>query len=75
MWHISRTSTVVMIQHFTPVWWIVKDSLGLIALGIVDDVTSLVKPRPYVKCVPPYIIKWIVVSFHLEELNRNYRLA
>ena len=57
MWHISRTSTVVMIQHFTPVWWIVKDSLGLIALGIVDDVTSLVKPRPYVKCVPPYIIK------------------
>ena len=62
MWHISRTSTVVMIQHFTPVWWIVTDSLGLIALGIVDDVTSLVKPRPYVKCVPPYIIKWIVVS-------------
>ena len=62
MWHISRTSTVVMIQHFTPVWWIVKDSLGLIALGIVDDVTSLVKPRPYVKCDPPYIIKWIVIS-------------
>ena len=75
MWHISRTSTVVMIQHFTPVWWIVKESLGIIPLGIVNDVTSLVKPRPNVKCVPPYIIKWIVVSFHMKEHNRHNRLA
>jgi len=63
MWHISHTSAVVMIQHFTLVCWIVKDSLGIIALGIVNDVTSLVKPRPNVKCVPPYIIKWITVFF------------
>ena len=74
MWHISRTSAVVMIQHFTPVWWIVKDSLEIIALAIVNDVTSLVKPRPYVKCVPPYIIKWIAVS-HMEEHNRHNGLA
>ena len=58
-----------------PRWWIAKDSLGKVALGIVHDVTSLVKPRPNVKCVPPDIIKWIVVSFHIEEHNRNNRLA
>ena len=29
-----------------PRWWIAKDSLGIVALGIVHDVTSLVKPRP-----------------------------
>ena len=32
-----------MLQHFTPVWWVVKDSLGIVALGMVNDVTSLVK--------------------------------
>ena len=25
--------------------------------------------------LPPYIIKWIVVSFHMEKHNRNNRLA
>ena len=24
---------------FTPVWWIAKDSLGIVALGIVHDAT------------------------------------
>ena len=24
---------------FTPVWWIAKDSLGIVALGIIHDVT------------------------------------
>ena len=28
---------------------IVKDSLGTVALGIVNDVTSLLKPRPIVQ--------------------------
>ena len=32
-----------MLQHFMPVWRIVKDSLGIVASGIVNDVTSLVK--------------------------------
>ena len=27
------------------------------------------------KCLPPYIIEWIVVSFHIEEHNRNNRVA
>ena len=58
-----------------PRWWIAKDSLGIVALGIVHDVTLLVKPRPNVKCVPPYINKWIAVSFHVEEHNRNNKLA
>ena len=28
-----------------------------------------------IKCLPPYIMKWIVVSFLLEEHNRNNRLT
>ena len=28
-----------------------------------------------IKCFPQYIIKWIVVSFHIEEHNRNNRVA
>ena len=27
------------------------------------------------ECLPPYIIEWIVVSFHIEEHNRNNRVA
>ena len=33
-----------MRQHFMPVWWIPKDSLG-----IFSNITSLVKPRPKVQ--------------------------
>ena len=28
-----------------------------------------------IKCVPPYIMKWTVVSFLLEEHNRHNKLA
>ena len=45
---INRT-LVVMRQHFMPVWWIAKDSLGKVALGIFSNVISLVKPRPKVQ--------------------------
>ena len=45
---INRT-LVVMPQHFMPVWWIAKDSLGIVALGIFSNITSLVKPRPKVQ--------------------------
>ena len=38
-----------MPQHFMPVWWIAKDSLGIAALGIFSNVISLVKPRPKVQ--------------------------
>ena len=34
---------------FTPVWWIAKDSLRIVALGIFGNITSLVKPRPKVQ--------------------------
>ena len=27
------------------------------------------------KCLPSYLIKWIVVSFHMEDHNRSNRLA
>ena len=27
-----------MLLHFTPFWWIGKDSLGIVALGIAYDV-------------------------------------
>ena len=46
---------VVMLQHFMPAWWIAKDSLGIVALGIFNNVTSLVKLDLKYRCVPPYI--------------------
>ena len=36
---------------FTPVWWIAKDSLGIVALGIVHDVTHCFNLGKY--CVSP----------------------
>ena len=45
---INKT-LVVMRQYFMPVWWIAKDSLRIVALGIFGNITSLVKPRPKVQ--------------------------
>ena len=44
-----------MPQHFMPVWWIAKDSLGIVLLGIFSNITSLVNLDLMYKCVPPYI--------------------
>ena len=34
-----------------PRWWVVKDSLGIVALGIVNDVAHCYSLEK--KCVPP----------------------
>ena len=48
----------------------------LICISVFLD-TNLVPSvciPPY-KWLPPYLIKWLVVSFHVEEHNGNNRLA
>ena len=54
------------ISKIKPRWWIPFGFPLLICMCLI----------PYlIKCLPPYIMKWIVVSFLLEEHNRNNRFA
>ena len=52
-------------MEIKPRWLIAKDSLGIVALGIVHDVIHCynlekkVLSSILIKCLPPYIIQWI----------------
>lgn len=44
-------------MEIKPRWLIAKDSLGIVALGIVHDVIHCYNLEK--KCFPPYIMKWL----------------
>ena len=53
------------------IWAVLVDSLHDICRIPSQKVDSSIRN----KCLPPYLIKWIAVSFLLEKHNGNIRLA
>ena len=53
------------------IWAVLVDSLHHICRIPSQKVDSSIRN----KCLPPYLIKWIAVSFLLEKHNGNIRLA